>query len=457
MKKFFVSVGLAVAGTASLHAIYAPELGPVESTRMWSISADLRGFYDDNYTTGASKVGSYGIEFSPQFQVIEPLQQTELGLRYTYGLYYFQQREELDVNPIDQSHDLDLWVDHAFSERWQIKVLDSFVVAQEPDLVQGGTPYRVEGNNIKNSAAITLNTVWTRLFSTALTYNNSFWDFQQSGATVTPPLLIQNPNPPFNTLYIPPSVVNSLAGTLNRIDQSVSLDFQWIVATETIALFGVQFEQVNYTGDELIAYNPFGDPNLFSPVHGPEFYYSDNRDNRSYFCYLGIMHSLLPNLNFSVKAGVQYTEDYNDPLSSPSVAPYVIASATYTYQPGCYAQIGFSQQRSATDVVGVSTNSASLGQLTLDQESSVAFATLNQKITPKLLGSIIGSWQYSVFDEGQYNGAAEVSYALSLNLSYSFTPHFAATAGYNFNDFQSNIYQRGYTRNNVYIGVWVAY
>src|ERR1039458_4611575 len=131
IKKLFVSVGLIAAGTASLQGAYAPEWSST-SASMWSVSGTLRGFYDDTYTPASSgpNRGSFGFEVSPQINLNVPLQQTELGLRYTYGMYYYQERQDLGQNPIDQTHQLDLWVDHAFTERWQGKVQDSFVVGQ---------------------------------------------------------------------------------------------------------------------------------------------------------------------------------------------------------------------------------------------------------------------------------------------------------------------------------------
>ena len=122
MKKLFVSVGLIAAGTAGLHAAYAPDLGPMSATKLWAVTGTLRGFYDDNYNTassGPSKRDSIGFEVSPELDFNIALQQTELGMRYTYGMYYYQDRENLGQNPIDQSHQFDLWVDHAFTERWQ--------------------------------------------------------------------------------------------------------------------------------------------------------------------------------------------------------------------------------------------------------------------------------------------------------------------------------------------------
>src|ERR1017187_9985148 len=92
MKKLFVSLGLAAAGTASIYAAYAPDSS--DNSKMWSLSGTLRGFYDDNYTTTPQRHGSTGFEASPSFSLNVPLQQTEIGLRYTYGLYYYQRSEE---------------------------------------------------------------------------------------------------------------------------------------------------------------------------------------------------------------------------------------------------------------------------------------------------------------------------------------------------------------------------
>ena len=49
-------------------------------------------------------------------------------MRYTYGMYYYQERENMGQNPIDQTHQFDLWLDHAFTERWEARVQDTFVV-----------------------------------------------------------------------------------------------------------------------------------------------------------------------------------------------------------------------------------------------------------------------------------------------------------------------------------------
>ena len=49
MKKIIASAGLVAVSAAGLQAA-APGLSPMEAAKPWSISATLRGFYDDNYT-----------------------------------------------------------------------------------------------------------------------------------------------------------------------------------------------------------------------------------------------------------------------------------------------------------------------------------------------------------------------------------------------------------------------
>ena len=203
---------------------------------------------------------------------------------------------------------------------------DSFVVGQEPELIDPNTsvPTRTDGNNIRNTGTIDLNTTWTRLFSTKLAYQNTFYDYQNSGA---------------NTSNFAQDGA-SLAGELNRIEQLVSLDLQWAITPGTMGFIGGSFGWVNYTGGEPIAYT------------GSSYLYSDSRNSRSYFGYVGAQHSMLANLSFTGKAGFQYTDNYNDPSGSTSVNPYADISLIYTYLPGSYAQLGFTETENATDQVG---------------------------------------------------------------------------------------------------------
>lgn len=413
-------MGLAAAGTASLQAAYTPDMS--DTSKMWTVSASLRSFYDDNYTTvsnGPNKKGSFGIQVSPQFKLDVPLQTTELGMRYIYGLSYYEERDHLGQSPYDQTHQLDLWADHAFNERWHARAQDSFVSAQDPGLLNptgtAGIPTRVQGNNIVNTAKVSVTTDWTDLFSTVLGYKNSFYDYRNKGGTAANP---------------------SLAGLLNRDENLVSLDFQWHVMPTTTAFVGYQYGQVVYNGGEPIAVG----------------YTSSSRDTRSHYGYVGVQHSFLDNLKGTLDVGAQYTEDYNDPKAATQVSPYANASLLYTYASGSYAEIGLTHTRNATDIAAVSG-----GSLTEDQESTLVYGSVNHKLTSKLVANGTASFQDSAYNGGAFNGKSDDYYTLGLRLAYDFTRNFSAEAGYNFDDYVSNVPGQAYTRNRVYLGVTATY
>jgi hypothetical protein len=434
MRKFFICAGLALAGTTGLQAAYAPDLNQMETAKLWSVSGTLRGFYDDNYNTapsGPAKRDSFGFEVSPSLSLNVPLQQTELGLKYTYGLYYYQDREQINGKPIDQTHQLDLWVDHAFTERWQAKVQDTLAVGQEPQLINGGTLQRTEGNNIHNTGAISVDTQWTPLLGTELSYQNNLYDYQNSGGDGSNP-----------------AIGASLAGLLNRLENNISLNVNWRLQPTLLAFVGYQYGQINFTGDEIIS----GFPATLGPITR-----SDNRDSRSQYGYVGAQYNPLDSLTLAAQAGIQYADYYNPPpgaSSTSSLSPYAKLSGTYTYLPGSYVQVGFTQTRNATDVVAPTAS----GKITEDEESSVVYGALNHQITPRLTGNITGQIQYSTFNGGAADGQSQTWYSVGLNLAYSFNPHVSAEIGYNYDDVTSaGAFSPGYDRNRVYLGVTGTY
>src|SRR5688572_4962688 len=119
MKKLIASAGLVALGVASLKAQYAPGLSRIETSKPWSISASLRGFYDDNYLALPNSVAdeSFGFEVRPRVALNLSREQTYLGAAYTYGLKWYEARDD---DPIDHSHEVDLVVDHRFSERMKL-------------------------------------------------------------------------------------------------------------------------------------------------------------------------------------------------------------------------------------------------------------------------------------------------------------------------------------------------
>jgi hypothetical protein len=224
MKKIFVSVGLAAAGVAGWSSASAQSLEAGATPKLWNVSASLRGFYDDNYAVAQNKKGSFGFEFTPSVSANVDLPQTDIGVKYTLGLYYYLQRANVGLNPLDVTHQGDLWVDHAFNERWKLNLADSLAVGQDPQLVQGGAVVRVAGNNLANRAQATLNTEWTKPFSTATHYGNNLFIYQNNNNSPT-----NGANP-------------SNAALLNRIEQNAGIDLVTItVGCATAAMLKLPF------------------------------------------------------------------------------------------------------------------------------------------------------------------------------------------------------------------------
>ena len=122
MNKLIVSASLVTLGATGLQAAYAPGLSPMETSKPWSVSATLRGFYDDNYnlapehTTlgGPTAKSSAGFEISPAAKFNMSMEQTYIGIGAVYSLkYYFDRPHPKDDNQIE----LTLKADHRFSLR----------------------------------------------------------------------------------------------------------------------------------------------------------------------------------------------------------------------------------------------------------------------------------------------------------------------------------------------------
>jgi hypothetical protein len=283
-----------------------------------------------------------------------------------------------------------------------------------------------------------------------LNFQNSFYDYQNSGAGITTATNLAPPFPPSMVIGVAPS----LAGELNRVQNSIALDLQWHIKPTTTIFAGYQFGQVNYTGNEPIAPALAYTSDSGSKTNFVKERFSDSRDNRSHTAYIGLQHNFLANLAFNGKAGVTYTEDYNDPQQASSFGPYADISLTYTYRPGDYAQLGYVQARNATDLISVDPGN---GSIALDQESSLIYGSINHKLTPKLLATLIAQAQFSSFNGGVYNNEVDTTYSLGLDLTYTFNRHFSAEVGDNFDDLSSDVPGRDYVRDRVYIGVTATY
>jgi len=451
MKKIVASVGLVAIGASGIQIASAQALGAPDASKPWSVSATLRGFYDDNDSTLPNNAtvpdgrhrDSFGFEVSPSAALAWSVDQTTITLG---ALYSFRHYDHIPLNATghnDNTFTFNAGLTHAFNEQISARVSDSFVIGQEPDLLRAGNTFstfqRVSGNNIRNYGMIGLDAQLTPEFGIGAGYDNAFYDYKDRG-------------PGFGTAVVQPS----LAGALNRIENRAHIEGTWQVMPETKALIGYQFTDVNYNANELIGgsvlHDFFGNPvAVFDPV------FSKNRDSREHTGYVGAEHSFSPQFKGAVRVGASYTDYYNQNSSSTmssSWTPYVNATLRYNYSPQSFVEGGFSYDRNATDVVGAGLP----GTTTLDAESAVVFLSVTHALTPQLFANLLGQFQNSSYRGGTYDGNDEQYYLLGLELEYRFNQYFSAHAGYNYDRLESSsALNRTFDRNRVYIGVTATY
>ena len=423
MKKIIASASLAALSAASLQAAYAPGLSPQEKSKAWAISGTLRGFYDDNPTASikADKQESWGLEVSPSLAVNLALDQTLIGFNYTYGLRWYEARQDNDA---DHTHRVVLKVNHEFSERYKLDVSDTFNYAQEAEL-QGivsnptGT-LRNELSYAHNNARVAFTAELTPVIGLVAEYQNDFWGYEQDG-----------PNG------------GSLSAALDRLEHLGTLSARWQAMPNTVGILTYQFGMVNHTSDESL-YPP---PALFVD---PE-----TRDATSHIITVGAEQVFTSQLTGQARIGAQFT-DYPNALANQDdsvVSPYADASASWTYNPGSYLQLGLRHQRNQTDVVQGTAGTTPVQ----DQESTGIYGVVNHRIAPNLTGSLLGQYQFSSFRGGGLDGKDDLLGAVGVNLAYQVNQFLTAEAGYNFDRLDSDLAGRSYSRNRVYFGLRATY
>lgn len=442
MKNVMASVGLVAIGAFTIPNAQAQM--STGADKPWSVSGTLRGFYDDNYTTAPSsshRPSSFGFEARPSASVDLKLPQTDIKLAYVMSMKYYDDRVN---NKADWSHDFEGFLNHSFSERYSLELSDSFVIAQEPDLIDPSNhsvTQRVNGNNVRNAAGINFHAKASEEISFTLGYANTLYNYDQNEGDVARDIAAGNAAP--GTV--------SRSGQLDRMEQNVTLTTRWQFAPETAAILGYQFGDVGYTSNEKIGTLTPGGPAITSDV----------RNNRSHYIFTGADHNFSRDLSASIRVGAQITDYYNDPSQEKSISPYVDLSGTYVYAEGDSVLIGFTHRRSQTDLVGASQISVNnIHNLTLDQESSVFYASLTHKLTPKLKASLTGQYQISDFNNSgdpTVKNASDNFILVGVNLNYQFTRFLSGEAGYNYDNLTSGVPGRGYDRNRVYLGVTATY
>jgi hypothetical protein len=439
MKRIIASVGLVAVGASGLQAAMLSGLTP-ESGKPFTVSATLRGFYDDNINTASKDVpiahrDSFGFEVSPSIQFSFPMEQTSITFGYVYSFKDYENKPVGNADSYDQTHEFNAGLTHAFSERYQVSVRDSFVIGQEPDFLRAGNTFttfqRISGDNMRNYGSITLSAQLTPEFSIELGYANSLYSYAN--------------NTPSGTLGAPDYQASN-TGMLDEVEHVVHLDGRYQFAPQTTGILGYQFRETDYTGGQVIG--------SYFPAVGPRVdVMSDERNARSHYVYAGVDQNFRPDLTGSLRAGARFTSYYNNPAGQDDTNPYAMASLRYSYLPESSLEAGFSYDYSPSSYFTANNNT---GNLTVSAQSATVYASLHHRITPKLFGSLLAQFQNSTYSGGTIDGKTDKYYLVGLNLQYRFTPNFSTEIGYNYDNVNSQV-QNTYDRNRVYVGVTGSY
>lgn len=431
MKRIVASLGVAAIGAACVDSSIGQGVGS-DSSRPWSVSVALRGFYDDNVRTTsdeANKVDSFGFEVNPSLGAQFQFDQTSLSLAYTYTYRYYEKRPDPLLGHDDQTHTIAARLLHSFSERTSLSAGDSFVIGQEPDVIRSagvGIPIQsLYGDNVRNYGNLTVNHQFTHKLGVEVGYANSLFDYEAQGA---------------DTTTFPGVVLYSSSGALDRIEQAIHADARWALQSTTIALVGYQYGFACYTGDEPIGY---ADSVLI---------YSDSRNSQSHYGYVGVEHSFRSDLQASARLGARFTDYPNSPADESTVSPYANASLRYNYARDCNLDVGVSHDLSASDAF-----STSGGSITADMENTIAYASVTHRLLSALYGTLLGQYQHSTFNGGAFDGMSDDYFLASVSLRYQINRHVAATASYHYDLLDSNIPGREFDRNRVYLGAILTY
>lgn len=432
MKKIIASTGMVALGVIGVQGAYAPGMSDQDNAKSWSLHGALRGFYDSNSTAAPNdlKVKSWGIGVEAGVGYNLPLDQTFLGADYTYGLKYYEGRES---GKTDQTHSFNLKVDHTFTERYKVTLKDSFVSTTEPTVLdQGGAiTARSLADAIRNRANLDFAAQFTPKLGMTIGYGNTYYRYSQGASDV--------PNPQGSP---------SRAQLLDRMEHLIPVEGRYTLDPETVVLVGYQLGIVNYLDNN--AYN-VGLPGAADPL-SPSW-----RDNRSHYVYGGIEHNFTPQLNASLRGGVQIRDYYNLPsgatVDTSKTNPYVDANVSYLYNPGSYILVGYRHEDTATDLT------------VLDSQTDMIYVNWTHRITTQLNANLNYQWQYANFNQGYsgvYDNQKEMFNILGFNLSYTINQYLSAEVGYNYDNLDSDVRiggqdVRSYSRHVGYVGLRATY
>ena len=449
-------MGAVALGIVSMQSAFAQAEAKVENEKSlpWlSASLAVRGFYDDNIMAAPNKeingdktkMDSFGFQIAPSVGLKYENDSTLASLRYEYGYTYFGSHRNKKA---DQSHLVDALFSHNFNDNVNIKVSDSFAVAQEPGTLSdfGGQAFmtRAEGDNMRNFGEVLLGVKYYENLGFELGYRNGYWDFSN----------------------------DDYAFFLNRIEHTPHLDLYYDIDDINRVFLGVQYNYSDYTSNQKrVLWGSMGAP-LYDLTGNLATYGSNLYNREGGAAYAGYRLTLAQGLDWTTKVGAQYTSwenagEYNDRLyfygdgtpaslglKKDDTTPFAETILSWMYMENSIAQLGVRHD------VGASQWGA------MSSEATTVYANVNHEFTPRLTAGLNGVYQHADYGRspGSYvgNGMRDDYFSVGPCASYRITSLDCPVGtfvdlSYSYDNLRSSIENRGYERNRVFLGVRATY
>ncbi len=412
------AAGAFAVGTAGLHGANVTGLTPQEISKWWIVSGSLRSFYDDNSFNQPDFLAeaSFGMEVKPGVAFNLPGNRTLLSASYDLTLNYFESRPN---HKIDQTHFFDGRLNHKFSERYDVDFTETFVMSDEPAVIDknGATPVfrRADDySNIRNQFAVDVSGYLSSVQSLVVGYKNSYTDYESK-------------------LY---------SQSLDQVEHSFHLDSRWLSSEHTLLYLGYQIALADYFVPTLITFDDL------------EEIYPSIRNYRSHFVYVGGKQTLGRQLEANWQVGVQYSDYYNSGTTAWS--PFVDASATYTYARESTIRLGTGISKYPVNVPIISSD------VTLDQQVYNIGLSISHRIAARLTGNARLQYQHAIYNGGGSGlaGRSEDSYTFNLGVDYKIRENLWANMAYAYSTLTSGRVGAeflNFSRNIIYLGVRASY
>jgi len=374
-------------------AQYQP-IAEEEKGKPITLSAYLREEYDDNFFTAkTNKEELWRTLVEPTAVFNYPLDQTLLSARYTFGLSVFEDRPGNDV---DMSHDFVGRIAHTFSPRFDVDFRDRFRMGYEPDLQNGGTTYRQDGDYWVNEATLFGRAQWTPRFGNTAEYVNRIVDYKSK----------------------------LLSNAQDRVEHIGNFENRLQVLPSTVATAGYRATAVEYD--------------------------VSNRNSLGHAFLLGADHRLLPEWTVSGRGGVEY-RTFDNPLAKDAWAPSFSLASTWQYLPYSSVSLSYGYTIGVSDDASYSSNTGH--NIRLDWVHGFT-PRLSSRVST---GINLNDYEDSQRIDGISAGSrSETAYYAEFTLTYALTKWLSTEVGYIYTGLDTEL-ASNYERNRVYMGVRGVY